>query len=190
MSTLKKYLSSFLNDDTKSISSNLQTIELNLVPDSHSIHCSHSYISKANNACSEIFNDFFKADDDIIFGSNFFVFKGYENEKRNIRIHQYVKSSAPLKSLNCTSSTQDDEDISEIKHYYLNAKVKDLKHSLLIKDIVNKDFGKEKKGLEDYFIVNLSKDIILYLYDDRCVHIAAKNAKDREYIKETYKGLL
>lgn len=190
MSTLKKYLSGFLNDNTQSVISNLQTIELNLVPNSNMIDDLDTYIPNAIDSCTKIFKDFFKEDDDIIFVSNFFVFKGYENEKISIRMHQYMKSSLSLKTLNCTTSDQNDEDVSEIKHYYLTCKVKDLKHNLLINDIVNKDFGKCKKGLEDYFIINTSRDIILHLCDDRWVHISAKNENDRNYIKETYSNLL
>ena len=173
MSTLKNYLKGF---SPKTINI---TLEENVCPS----HNTAKYIENCKENCTNIFNSLFDKNDEIIFGTNSLKYKNHENEFNLIRLNSYIKGSRPLKTLNCVISNSNDEDLSHVENYYLSCKVSDLKYSLLICDLMEKDFGYSKKGLEDYFIINKSKDVILYLYDDREVTIAFKNEDDLKNFK-------
>ncbi|OEH92466.1 hypothetical protein BFG57_15840 [Bacillus solimangrovi] len=145
-----------------------------------------------------IFNHLFSEQDEI------FLVTNVCHRKRNYRkvkvkvYDRYLKN----KSLKYKVRQEvkpclfDDEEHEQYisSQYYLKCRKSDINYSLLIKAICNEDFqplkprfGRDKGSYyPDVFFVNASKNIILFIYDDRGCEVIAQNKETIRPLYEQY----
>ncbi|MCM3789266.1 DUF3885 domain-containing protein [Domibacillus indicus] len=101
----------------------------------------------------------------------------------------YVKDKSVLYKLKHTEIPyvfpEDDEDGKYKTHRFtLKCKTSDIKYIPLLKAICNQDMGIKPSIFHDIFFINVKKETIFHVYDDRGCDLLAKSA---ETIKEMYK---
>ncbi|RJS50177.1 hypothetical protein [Bacillus sp. PK3_68] len=108
---------------------------------------------------------------------------------------KYVKNPNIYK-LACKKVFLEDEQ-EQIIQYSLLCQREQLSYKQLIKAICNQDFRSLKPRLKDkntyypeIFFININKNIILNIYDDRGGFILLNNPEDHKYLENKYKELL
>ena len=94
----------------------------------------------------------------------------------------------------------DEEDAGDYctSQFSLECHKSDISHRLLIKAICNQDFPPLKPRLSnlyqsnypDVFFINVTKNVILYIYDDRGAEVIASNLETIRPIYEKYGDLI
>ncbi|MEK6992119.1 DUF3885 domain-containing protein [Paenibacillus sp. FSL K6-1566] len=79
---------------------------------------------------------------------------------------KYVKTKELLKKLSFTDDYDSEYDL-KYKTFCLKCKVSDVKYLNLIKAICNRDMGIKPIIKHDIFFVNINREVILQIYDDR-----------------------
>ncbi|UOO43785.1 DUF3885 domain-containing protein (plasmid) [Priestia megaterium] len=118
-------------------------------------------------------------------------------QKRPLNVYlKYIKDKKKLYQLShyLLPSVFDEEDDQSITHrFILSCKKSELKYVQLLKAICYEDFthpsnilkSNPQSGYDIYFI-NLSKEIIFHLYDDRGCDVLASNKESIEFLYEEY----
>lgn len=164
---------------------NKYTLCLNLSKDIDYEKTSDSiYIDTVNKRCMEIFKEIFEDKDEIMFIANTysddFVYSF-------VKIKSYIRNKNALKTLNLISkSIKVENEVIEIKHYYLTCKVNDLNYNKLIRHLTEQDLGKNYKGLADYYIVKLNEKIVFRYCLDEYIDIVFNNVDDMNKYKSRF----
>jgi hypothetical protein len=116
---------------------------------------------------------------------------GEENilKRRKVKIfNHHIKSKDILYRLQHEIIPYVFEDVYDIydfetHRYSLKCQVQDVKYIHLIKAICNREMDIRPKIIHDVFFINLSKDTIFHIYDDRGCDIIASN---KESIRPLY----
>lgn len=142
------------------------------------------YIDTVNKRCIEIFKEIFEDKDEIMFIANTysddFVYDF-------VKIKSYIRNKNVLKTLNLISENMEIEnEVIEIKHYYLKCKVNDLSYNKLIRHLTEQDLGKNYKGLADYYIVKLNEKIVFRYCLDEYIDIVFDNADNMNEYKSRF----
>jgi len=104
-----------------------------------------------------VFNEIFSYSDEILLVTNVYQYKPAESKKKRIKVyHRYIKN----KELKCRKQ--------------------DIHYVLLIQAACNEDFHLKPKfgtgySYPDVFFINLTKNVILFIYDDRGCEVIATN---------------
>lgn len=142
------------------------------------------YIDTVNKRCIETFKEIFDDKDEIMFIANTysddFVYDF-------LKIKSYIRNKNALKTLNLISKNIEIEnEVIEIKHYYLKCKVNDLSYNKLIRHLTEQDLGKNYKGLADYYIVKLNEKIVFRYCLDEYIDIVFDNADNMNEYKSRF----
>ncbi|KJL02901.1 MULTISPECIES: DUF3885 domain-containing protein [Priestia] len=143
-----------------------------------------------------IFNDLFSLHDEIILVTNVYQYKTSKNRGQRIKVYnRYIKDkdlkfSLKHKTLPYVFGEEEDADEYSTSQFYLRCRKQDIRYTLLIKAACNEDFPlKPKLGkiagsyYPDLFFVNVTKNLIFFIYDDRGCEVIAR---DKESIRSTY----
>ncbi|OLS38240.1 hypothetical protein BTR22_07040 [Alkalihalophilus pseudofirmus] len=135
-----------------------------------------------------IFNDLFSEQDEIMLVTNAYLHIGNKKSVKAPKVYKHFLKNKELKhkirQKTLPVMIDDEGDPSEyyISQFHVKCKKGDLNYPLLIKATCNKDFqlkpklGKRKGAYDpDVFFVNISKNIIYYIYDDRGCEVIATN---------------
>lgn len=142
------------------------------------------YINTVNKRCTEVFKEIFEDKEDIMFIAN-----TYSNDFAYdfVKIKSYIRNKNALKTLNLISENiQIENEVTEIKHYFLKCKVKDLNYNKLISNLTEQDLGKNYKGLADYYIVKLSEKIVFRYCLDEYIDIVLNNVDNMNKYKSRF----
>ena len=142
------------------------------------------YINTVNKRCREVFKEIFEDQDEIMFIANTYSDDFMYNF---VKIKSYMKNKNALKTLNLISENVEIEnEIIEVKHYFLKCKIKDLNHNKLIRHLTEQDLGKNYKGLADYYIVKLSEKIVFRYCLDEYIDIVFDNIDNMNKYKSRF----
>jgi len=142
------------------------------------------YIDTVNKRCMKIFKEIFEDKDEIMFIANTYS-DGFDYNF--VKIKSYIKNKNALKTLNLISkSIELENEVMEIKHYFLKCKVKDLNYNKLISNLTEQDLGKNYKGLADYYIVKLSEKIVFRYCLDEYIDIVFDNVDNMNKCKSRF----
>ena len=142
------------------------------------------YINTVNKRCMEVFKEIFEDKEDIMFIAN-----TYSNDFAYdfVKIKSYIRNKNALKTLNLISENiQIENEVMEIKHYFLKCKVKDLNYNKLINNLTEQDLGKNYKGLADYYIVKLNGKIVFRYCLDEYIDIIFNNVDNMNKYKSRF----
>lgn len=136
-----------------------------------------------------IFNEIFSYSDEILLVTNVYQYKPAERKKKRIKVYnRYIKNKELKYHLKQQTLPYvlDDEDVY-ISRFSLKCRKQDIHYVLLIKAACNEDFRLKPKfgtgyNYPDVFFINLTKNVIFFIYDDRGCEVIATN-------KETIKPL-
>ncbi|MDV2884658.1 DUF3885 domain-containing protein [Alkalihalophilus pseudofirmus] len=137
-----------------------------------------------------IFNDLFSKQDEMMLVTNAYLHIGNKKIVKAPKVYKHFLKNNKLKhkirQKTLPVMIDDEGDPSEyyISQFHLKCKKGDLNYPLLIKAICHKDFhlkpklGKRKGAYDpDVFFVNISKNIIYYIYDDRGCEVIANSTE-------------
>lgn len=140
------------------------------------------------NQALSIFKELFSNSDEIFLVTNVYRHKSDEVRKKRIKVYdRYIKNKDLKFHLRQESLPYvfDDEDADDYytSRFSLKCHKQDFKYSLLIKAACNEDFPlKPKLGgsgcgsdYPDVFFINLTKNVIFFIYDDRGCEVIATN---------------
>ena len=145
----------------------------------------------------QIFNELFDQTDDIFLVTN--VYKNKTNQKRTNRLKVYkpfIKNRMYLnqiqvKTLPYPFEVNEGEEY-EMQQFSLLCKPCDLRITELLKAACNEDFPLKPRyggypiNYPDVFFVNVTKDIIFFVYDDRGCEVIALNLEQLLPLYEKY----
>lgn len=142
------------------------------------------YIDTVNKRCIETFKEIFDDKDEIMFIANTYSDDFVDDF---VKIKSYIRNKNALKTLNLISKNIEIEnEVIEIKHYYLKCKVNDLSYNKLIRHLTEQDLGKNYKGLADYYIVKLNEKIVFRYCLDEYIDIVFDNADNMNEYKSRF----
>lgn len=142
-----------------------------------------------------IFNELFSEQDDIFLVVNVYHRKSVKARTKRINVyHRFIKNKNLKYKIQQTifPFVFDDEDAEELytSQFCLKCSKRDIRYQLLIKAACNEDFRLKPKlgGMNgsyypDVFFVNISKNLIFFVYDDRGYEVIAA---DKETILPLY----
>jgi hypothetical protein len=143
-----------------------------------------------------IFNELFLNSDEIYLVTNVYQHKFDEARKKRIKVYDRYIKSKDLKFHLRQETLPYVFDDEEAEDYYtsrfsLKCHKQDFKYSLLIKAACNEDFPLKPKlgcrvGYPDVFFINVTKDVIFFIYDDRGCEVIAANIETIYPLYEKY----
>ncbi|UTR15502.1 DUF3885 domain-containing protein [Salipaludibacillus sp. LMS25] len=143
-----------------------------------------------------LFNDLFSEEDDIYLVTNVYFYKRDRKKIKPTKVYDRFLKNKHLKlKLRQKASPfvfgEEDAEEYDTTQFYLKCKKQDLNYLLLIKAACNEDFPlKPKLGRKngsyypDVFFINISKNLIFFIYDDRGCEVIANK---KEAIMPLYK---
>ncbi|KYG29175.1 DUF3885 domain-containing protein [Priestia endophytica] len=142
-----------------------------------------------------IFNELFEPNDDLLLVTNVYKHKTEGKYPRKLKVYQpFLKHKRYLNQIQVKTSPYpfevDEAEEYEMQQFSLLCKRKDIRVNELLKAASNEDFPLKPKfggypvGYPDVFFVNITKDIIFFVYDDRGCELIAL---DVERIHPLYK---
>ena len=145
-----------------------------------------------------IFNELFSDSDEMFLVTNVYQHKSFESKKMNV-YHHYIKNKDVKLSLRQETlpNVFDDEEADNyfISSFSLKCYKQDIKYPLLIKAACNEDFPLKPKfrsaaSYPDVFFINITKNVIFFIYDDRGCEVIATNKETILPIYEKYSDWL
>ncbi len=148
------------------------------------------YFRTVYHQASSLFHDLFSLEDKLFFVTNIYWHKDdARRRKKKIKVyHHYIKRKDVRLSLKQEKLPYLFEDEAEAFDYCtsqfsLECTKQDIDYRLLIQAICNQDFPSLKPSLTnpyyryepDVFFINITKNIIFFLYDDRGCEVIAKD---------------
>lgn len=131
-----------------------------------------------------IFNELFERDDDLFLVTNVYKHQTYEKHIRKLKVYEkFLKDKQNLYKIHVKTYPypfeSDDAEEFEMQQFSLRCKRDDINVKALLKAASNEDFplkprfGGYSVHYPDVFFVNITKDIIFYVYDDRGCEVIA-----------------
>lgn len=149
----------------------------------------------------EVFHDIFSKKDTVFLVTNVYRFKkGKMKNPQKINIYnRFIKKSAlkfHIRQETLRFLFEDEEsDLFCTYQFSLKCLAGDIKHEPLIQAANHEDFpglyprfgSKKEISYPDVFLINATKDIIMFIYDDRGCEVIAKNKEIIRGLYEKYK---
>ncbi|KAA0750219.1 DUF3885 domain-containing protein [Bacillus sp. AY3-1] len=160
------------------------------------------YFSQLYTYNKHLFEDIFSKEDEVFLVTNVYRFKK-ENVKNSQKINVYNKFikkrdlKFQIKQKIVPFLFEDEEaDLYCTYQFSLKCFACDIKYIPLIQAANHEDFpglyprfGRKKEiSYPDVFLINATKDIIMFIYDDRGCEVIAKNKETIRNLYEKYKG--
>lgn len=127
------------------------------------------YFKEMRRRAITIVNSIFDDDDDILLVVSISNDIGYKPIYR-ANIKRFIKNKKIIYGLTCkTVPYEFDEENTEMetKQYSLKVKKQDIRLDFLIQSIGNKDFRMKPRVDGSVYLVNLTKEMLFHMYDDR-----------------------
>ncbi|TNU30658.1 DUF3885 domain-containing protein [Bacillus velezensis] len=145
------------------------------------------YFQLVHHQTAALFNELFEHSDDMFLVANVYKHKTQGNHPRKLKVYQpFLKCKDDLYRIQVKTCLcpfeEDDAEEYEMQQFSLLCKRKDLRIPQLLKAAVHEDFPLKPRfggcsvGYPDVFFVNMTKDIIFFLYDDRGCEVIALDA--------------
>lgn len=143
-----------------------------------------------------IFNELFDQDDDLILVTNIYLQK--KQQTKRMKVYQpNVRNKKNLKKLNVKTYPYpfeiDETGEYEMQQFSLQCKVDDIHINGLLKAAINEDFpslkprfGADSVHYPDIFFLNVTKDIIFFVYDDRGCEVISRTTDRLRPLYEKY----
>ncbi|QQD83783.1 DUF3885 domain-containing protein [Bacillus siamensis] len=142
------------------------------------------YFQCVHHQMTEIFNELFEQNDDLFLVANIYKHKTQGNDASKLKIYQpFLKCKDDLYRIQVETCPypfeEDDAEEYEMQQFSLLCKRKDLRITPLLKAAAHEDFplkprfGGYTVEYPDVFFVNIAKDIIFFIYDDRGCEVIA-----------------
>lgn len=159
------------------------------------------YFSRVYEQAISLFNDLFSAEDVILLVTNVYQYKDQKRQsRRKMKIYRHFVRNKEiryrLKQAILPYTYDDEEDADEkcTAQFSLECNKQDIHYPLLLKAISNQDFPPLKPRLHNpyglytphIFYINVTKNVIFYMYDDRGCEIIAKDIETIRLIYEKY----
>lgn len=157
------------------------------------------FFEQAFNRSITLFKKVFESSDEILLVTNVnTITKDLYIQKRPLNVYKkYVKQKQRLYQIQYRSfvSENKDEDDDITHQFILQCKSDDIKYAQLLKAICYEDFphqntilkNNQQSGYDIYFI-NITRNIIFYLYDDRGCDVLAVDKETIRFLYEEYNG--
>ncbi|MED3539927.1 DUF3885 domain-containing protein [Bacillus toyonensis] len=159
------------------------------------------YFSQLYTDNKYLFEDIFLKEDVVFVVANVYRFKK-ENIKTPQKVNiynKYIKKrdlKFRIRQETLSFLFEDEEaDLYCTSQFSLKCLAEDIKYELLIQAVNHKDFpdlyprfGRKKEvSYPDVFLINATKDIVMFIYDDRGCEVIAKNKEIIRGLYEKYK---
>ncbi|MCM3489407.1 DUF3885 domain-containing protein [Alkalihalophilus marmarensis] len=160
--------------------------------DSESVYENCPYLKGVNNRAVTLFESLHKPDDEILLVIDVNDFADGESFKRKLNIFsKYVKQKSVLYKLQQRSipfvfPEDDDEGIYRTHRFTLKCTTADIRYSPMIKAICNHDMGLKPAISHDVYFINLEKETIFHIYDDRGCDLIATSIDRIRAIYDKY----
>lgn len=149
------------------------------------------------NQISSIFNELFEQNDVMFLVTNVYKHKTKEKCTRKLKVYQpFLKCKNNLNRIQVKTYPypfeSDEAEEFEMQQFSLLCKREDIHVNELLKAASNEDFPIRPKfggysiGYPDVFFVNVTKDIIFFVYDDRGCEVIACEADRLRPLYEKY----
>ena len=151
-------------------------------------------LEKAGDRALKIVRYAFDSEDDILFVTDVYTQHEHELMKQKLLVYQKYADRQVchrLRHERLTYVQSKLEETMKIERFTLKCQLQDIRLRTLLQAICQEDFYKPNQILKgkfgyDIYLINLSKQMIFHLYDDRgCDLIAA----DPEHLRPVYEGL-
>ena len=165
----------------------------------------HSYFHTVYNQATSLFHDLVSVEDKLLFVTKIHRYKNYRRRsKKKISVyHHYIKSkdvcfSLKQETLPYMFKEEEEADDFCTSQFTLECRKQDISYPSLIKAICNQDFPSLKPRLSnryyrydpDIFFINVTKSIILYIFDDRGCEVIARDIETLRPIYYKYRDLV
>ncbi|WP_424162565.1 DUF3885 domain-containing protein [Bacillus amyloliquefaciens] len=145
------------------------------------------YFQLIHHQTSAIFDELFEQNDDLFLVANVYKYKTKDIYARKLKIYQpFLKCKDDLYRIQVKTRPYpfeaDDAEEYEMQQFSLLCKRKDLRITQLLKAAAHEDFPLKPRfggcsvDYPDVFFVNITKDIIFFIYDDRGCEVIALDA--------------
>ncbi|CRK84753.1 DUF3885 domain-containing protein [Neobacillus massiliamazoniensis] len=146
---------------------------------------------------STIFDELFEQNDDLFLVTNVYKHKIKDKRTRKLKVYQrFLKSKIHLNRIQVKvfpyPFESDEAEEYEMQQFSLLCRREDLRINELLKAASNEDFPLKPKfggysiDYPDVFFVNITKDIIFFVYDDRGCEVIALEANRIRSLYEKY----
>lgn len=148
-----------------------------------------------------LFKALFASDDQLLLVTN--MYKKAENVKRTkkLKVYQHhLKQHEQIYQLQVETLPYpfdvEDADQFALQQFSLRCQCHELHVGPLIKAAIHEDFplkprlGGYKVDYPDVFFINLTRNIIFFIYDDRGCEVIARNVQDLRPLYENYQHLI
>lgn len=161
-----------------------------------------TYFNRVHKQCLSLFNEIFSAEDKIFLVTNLYHHEDYiRRSRKKMKVYRhYIKDKdtrfhVRQETLPYMFGDEEEADECRTAQFSLECRKKDIDFILLLKAIGHQDFPPLKPRLHnpyrsydpDVFFINASKNIILYIYDDRGCEVIAKDVVAIRPLYEKYK---
>lgn len=151
---------------------------------------------KAYQQAWTIFNELFDQEDDLILVTNVYLQKQQQIQK--VKVYQpNLRDKNNLNKLNVETHPypfdRDEKEGYEMQRFSLHCQAKDVRVEHILKAAINEDFpplkprfARNGADYPDVFFVNATRDIILFIYDDRGCEVIANKADKLQPLYQKY----
>lgn len=134
-----------------------------------------------------LFNQLFSEQDNILLVTNVYQYKSNKRTSKVKVYERYLKNKGlkyNLKQETLPYPFDEEEDVNDFytSQFYLMCKKSDIHYASLIKASCHEDFslkpkfeGGKRPYYPDVFFINITKNCIYYIYDDRGCEVIARN---------------
>lgn len=160
--------------------------------DYNNIYENCPYLEGVYNRAITLFQSLHSETDDMYIVVDVDDYADGENFKHKLNIFsKYVKEKSDLFKLQKNTIPyvfpEDDEDgVYKTHRYTLKCKVSDLKYIPMIKAICNQDMGIKPRIFHRVYFININKNTIFHIYDDRGCDVLATSPNTIRNMYHTY----
>ncbi|MEI2315654.1 DUF3885 domain-containing protein [Bacillus paramobilis] len=160
--------------------------------DCNNIYENCPYLEGVYNRAITLFQSLHATEDDIYIVVDVNDYADGETFKHKLNIFsKYVKEKSDLFKLQKNTIPyifpEDDEDgVYKTHRYTLKCKVSDLKYIPMLKAICNQDMGIKPRIFHRVYFINIKKNTIFHVYDDRGCDVLATSPNTIRDIYHTY----
>lgn len=140
-----------------------------------------------------LFNELFSHEDELVLVTNVYRMKDSKDKNRPFKVYKRgLKNKELLYQLNVRHLPYlvDEEGEMYTAQYWLKCRTRELSSSYLIQAACNEDFplkpnfrSSKRRNYPDVFFVNLTRNALFFIYDDRGCEVIAE---DRETLRPLY----
>lgn len=156
------------------------------------IHESHSYLEEVYKRSVILFESVHSSNDDIYIVVDVNDFGENKARKKKLNIFsKYVKEKAILfklehRTIPYVFPEEDEEGTYSTNRFSLKCKVSDFNYIPMLKAICNQDMGIRPSIFYRVYFINVSKNTIFHVYDDRGCDLLANSPDSIQDIYEEY----